>query len=218
METATIAEKDLGSDTNSFFGRPEDGTSQSIEQTPGEIRKFNPETKKALRDQGYIFYTLTGQSVASLRESGRHFFTKWHIGQPFEELPSRKSEVAIKPEEFVLQVSDNRPLWKQIKRVESETTRFNRTVKGAKKVIGGVADLAELAFLHLDATKKNPDYLFGKNHGYHEGITTTRVNDSQVASIGIFGEWMGKHGLHIYQHNAGRGAPSVSATCMVVPA
>lgn len=81
------------------------------ETTLIEVKRFSREAKEALRNQGYSVHELTGQSIATVRDSGRKLWSTWHRDYPdFEALPSMHSEVAINPSALFLLKSNNKTL------------------------------------------------------------------------------------------------------------
>jgi len=147
-----------------------------------EIVRFSTEAREALEGQGYKVYELTGQTVKSLRDSGKRFWSTWHKGYDFEDSASRSSEVAINPKKLFLPRSNNKTLSEQQALVARFSADISAKVSGVEAVLGEVPDYAELAFAHLDATG---DYLFGSKNDYSYTRTQTRVG-SDVARVGSF--------------------------------
>src|SRR3989344_1978907 len=72
-----------------------------VEQPRLEMVRFSDEAKAALLKQKFVIHELTGQSIKSLRDSDRKFWTDWHKQYPdFESLTSIHSEVAINPDKL----------------------------------------------------------------------------------------------------------------------
>lgn len=44
-------------------------------EAPVEIKRFSQEAKEALEKQGFVIYGLTGQSIKTLRDAGRNFWS-----------------------------------------------------------------------------------------------------------------------------------------------
>src|SRR3989344_4656501 len=48
------------------------------ETVPVEVKRFSDEAREALTKEGYVVYILNGQSIRTLRESDRKFWSTWH--------------------------------------------------------------------------------------------------------------------------------------------
>ena len=185
--------------------------------TPVEISRFSDEAKTALGKRGFVVHELTGQSIKSLRESGRQFWADWHKQYPdFEALTSRTSEVAINPDpkKFFINKSNNKTLEKQIKMIEKfseNLTKGRNRIPDVEAILGEAPDYVELAFRHLDVTR---DYLFGEKHGYNYARTKTSV-ESHVANVGRF---LPTYGLSVHIWLPDNGRDRVFAAPLVVPA
>ena len=170
------------------------------EVVPAEVRRFSDEVRTALEKGGYKIHTLTGQSIASLRKTGRSFWTTWHKDNPqLEALTSMQSEVAVNPDQLFLPKSNNKTLPQQEKMISQFSQKLGKRILGVEAIMGGAADYVDLAFAHLDATG---DRLFSKEHNYNYARTNTPTAAGQVASVGFFdsafglsvGYWHGVHG------------------------
>ena len=176
-----------------------------------EIKRFSPEQREALKKEGYLIYSLTGQSIKTLRESGCKFWSAWHGQFPdFEALVSRQSEVAINPNRLFLRRSNYKTLRQQEAMVEEFSQELGKKVPGVKAIIGQAPDYIELAFRHLDATK---NYLFGAKYNYGYARTKTSKGSSIVADVGHFDA---DFGLDV-SWNAVHGYGHVHAVPLVVP-
>lgn len=186
------------------------------EEQLSAIERFSPEARTVLENAGYSIYGLTGQSIKTLREAGRKFWSTWHKGHDFENLASRLSEVAIHPdpEQFYLPNSNKKTLSQQEELVGrfSEQLRTDKEIKGVEAIIGGVADYTELAFAHLDRTRER---LFGEKYGYRY----TRTNTPTVGSgVAIVGDFDARFGLYVSDWSRDDGDPRVWVSPLVVPA
>lgn len=155
------------------------------DELPTEVQTFSEEAREKLTQEGYQIYALTGQSIRSLRESGRRFWADWHQEYPdFEAVKSRRSEVAINPDpkKFFLPESNRKTLDQQLAMVRSFSASLIKRIAGVKALIGEAPDYCELAFLHLDKTGV---YLFGEEYNYDYTRTVTQVG-SGVAGVGYF--------------------------------
>lgn len=146
-----------------------------------EIVRFTPETRETLEQRGYLVHELTSQSIKTLRDAGRPFWSSWHKDYPqFEALESRSSEVAINPQELFIPDSNRKTYKQQLAMVEEFSEALK--VQGAEAILGEMPDYVELAFTHLDATG---DRLFGEKYGYNYTRTNTKLGRS-VAGVGFF--------------------------------
>ena len=46
------------------------------------VQRFSQEAREVLEKQEYVIYELTAQSIKSLRETGRPFWSTWHKDYP----------------------------------------------------------------------------------------------------------------------------------------
>ena len=181
-------------------------------EAPIEIKRFSQEQKEALEKQGFVIYGLTGQSIKTLRDAGRKFWSTWHKDFPdFEALGSMHSEVAINPSNLFLPRSNNKTLAQQEEMVSEFSEELVKKVQGVKAIIGQASDYEELAFRHLDATK---EYLFGAKDKYNSARTKTPTGGSHVAYVGNFSAG---HGLDVRDWHAVDGRGNVHAAPLVVP-
>lgn len=153
----------------------------STEALP-DIQRFTPEARHKLEAARYRIYTLTGQSIKTLRDAGKPFWSTEHQDLPeLEAMASRLSEVAINPDQLFLPGSNGKTLEEQEEMVE----KFSKSLKvdGTEAIIGQMPDYVELAFLHLDATGYR---LFGEGYSYNYTRTVTPTSGSAVADVGGF--------------------------------
>lgn len=177
-----------------------------------EIKRFSAEQKEALEKQGFVIYGLTGQSIKTLRDSGRKFWSTWHKNYPdFEALGSMHSEVAINPNKLFLPESNHKTLAQQEKMVEKFSQKLRKKIPGVKAIVGQAPDYVGLAFAHLDSTK---EYLFGAKDEFDYARTKTPTGGSVVAGVGSFDA---ADGLGVNDWGAGFGDGFVHAAPLVVP-
>lgn len=182
------------------------------ETTPIEVRRFSDETRAALEKQGYVIDTLTGQSIASLRQAGRKFWSTWHNDYPqFEALTSIRSEVAINPPQLFIPKSNNKTLAQQEEMINRFSQELGNKVPGVEAIMGSVADYVDLAFTYLGTKGK---YLFGEKYDYNFARTNTPTVDTRVACVGDFAP---VGGLSVTGWGRSRGGDSVFAAPLVVP-
>lgn len=177
-------------------------------------KQFTPEARQKLEKDDYLIYSLTGQSIRSLREAERQFRSTWHQDYPdFEELTSRQSEVAVNPNKLFLVDSNNKTLEQQIKLIDkfSKQLRGRGRIANVEVVLGEAADYCELVFLHLDITGER---LFGEKYQYNYTRTKTCVS-SAIAYVGGF---RSGDGLDVGHWDPDCGDGSGWAAPLVVPA
>lgn len=175
------------------------------------IRRFSDEARERLAKERYIIYSLTGQSIKTLKDAGRPFWSTWHQDYPdFEALQSRLSEVAINPSQLFLPKSNSKTLDQQSEMVARLSQDISRKVPGVEAIIGEAPDYVELAFTHLDATGKR---LFGKDYNYDYARTVTAVG-SNVADVGSF---LAGVGLDVDRWQPGDRHSGLWAAPLVVP-
>ncbi len=194
--------------TEGYNAKPRDSKEVSV-----EARKFSPEAREALEKAGYVVYELTGQSIGSLREAGRRFWSTWHQDRPeFEALNSIGSEVAINPSQLFLPDSNRKTLKEQEAMIAQFSKKLAKQVSGVKAIMGEAPDYVESYFAHLDATGQ---HLFGKEYDYGYARTKTPTSGSDVAYVGsafpVFG-------LDVHRWHRDRGHDDVFAAPLVVPA
>lgn len=183
-----------------------------LEEVRAEIRRFSDEARARLEAEGYFVHTLTGQSIKTLKDAGRPFWSTWHNNHPdFETLASRSSEVAIRPDQLFLPKSNGKTLNDQLSRVARVSADLSRQVRGTQVIIGEAPDYVELAYNHLDLTGQR---LFGEEFGYGYARTVTPVGGN-VANVGDFDA---VNGLRVDGWRPDDGGDGLWAAPLVVPA
>lgn len=186
----------------------------SKETAPAEVKRFTDEAREKLTREGHLIYTIGGQSIATMRDAGRPFWSTWHKDYPeIEALTSTYSEIAINPDpvKFFIPRSNNERLDRQLEMVDDYSNKLSKKVKGVQAVLGQMPDYADLAFSHLDATK---DRLFGEKYDYRYTRTQTPTVGTSVACVGGF---IADDGLSVgnWAHDVGNSG--VFASPLVVP-
>ena len=179
-----------------------------------EIKRFTPEARQLLEERGFVIHELTGQSIKTLRDSGKSFWSTWHENNPkLEAMPSRSSEVAINPAQLLLPDSNRKTLEEQEQMVRefSKELTEETTIKDIEAVIGEMPDYIDLAFAHFDATGVR---LFGEDYGYNYARTKTPTVGSVVAFVGVFRV---DDGLYVDGWSRDDGRAYVFASPLVVP-
>ncbi len=186
----------------------------SKETVPVEVRRFSDEAREALTKEGYVIYALSGQSIRSLREQGRKFWSTWHKDGQYEEFETKgsmHSEVAISPDALFIPDSNDKTLKQQENAIAKFSKELTKKIKGVEAVMGEAPDYVELAFAHLDATG---DRLFGEKYDYNYARTKTPTVGSRVAGVGYF---LAADGLLVGDWDRALGARRVFASPLVVP-
>lgn len=150
-----------------------------------EVKRFSPETKKALETRGFVVYELNGASLNDLRQQGNKFWSDWHQGMGFDSENSEGLEVAINPDCLFLEGSNGKTLDEQKKLVSKYSESLGEEVNGVKAVIGEANQYAELAFAHF---KKTGIKIFGEKYGYNYARTVTVTGASGLVGVGRFGD------------------------------
>lgn len=189
-----------------------DGDFPLKENEAARLIRFSQEQRKNLERKGYLIYSLTGQTIATLRDAGHPFWSTWHQGEAIEQVRSMLTEVAVNPKSLFLQDSNRKTLDEQQAMVEKFGRKLSGEVKGVTAILGTAPDYAELAFSHLSATGKR---LFGKDYDYDYTRTTTPTGESRVAIVGDFD---GGRGLDVFSWSQGGRADDIWAASLVVPA
>lgn len=159
----------------------------------GKVRRFSAATRKALEKEGYVIYELNGRTIRSFNEAGRPFYSTWYKDYPdLENLPSRKGEVAINPEELVIPKSNNKTLNEHAKMVGEFGLRLVSKIPGVQAVIGQAPDYVELVFLHFDKTGTR---LFGEKYDYGFARTKTLVGGGNA----VVGNFSVELGLEVFR-------------------
>ena len=194
-----------------FFGRRTDNVDLGDSERTSGIATFSEEQKNGLARLGYeYFYPLTGQTIASLRDSGNRFWSSWHNGDKFEKVPSMGAEVALNPRVFFLLRSNNKNLSNQVTMISKFSEELRKEVPGVVAKMGEASDYSELAFAHERATGVR---LFGRDYNFDYARTKTPTSGSYVALVGDFDD----NGLDVYRLHRGHGYDGVWAVPLVVP-
>ena len=192
--------------------RKQRGGDIPLKEKIGDVVRFSPEQRKGLERKGYLVYGLTGQTIATLRDTGHPFWSTWHQGEAIEQVRSMLTEVAVNPKNLFLQDSNRKTLDEQLAMVEKFGRKIAGEVKGITAILGSAPDYTELAFAHQD---KRGQRLFGKDFNYDYTRTTTPTGGSVVAVVGFFAAG---GGLSVVRwHRAARNG-GLWAAPLVVPA
>ncbi len=189
-------------------------TAAPKETAPVEVKRFSDEAREALTREGYVIYTLNGQSIRTQREAGRKFWSTWHSDKQyadFETQSSISSEVAVKPDAIFIPDSNNRTLDQQKDIIYNFSQKLGDKVKGVEAVMGDAADYVGVAFAHLDATGER---LFGEKDQYNYARTKTPTVGGSVARVGDF---YADYGLRVNGWDADYRHGLVFASPLVVP-
>ncbi|MFH0936746.1 MAG: hypothetical protein V1808_00420 [Candidatus Daviesbacteria bacterium] len=164
-------------------------------ETTVNRQRFTDGERKALHELGYVVYFLSGRSINNFRQQGRSFGNRDFLSN-FEELVSRRSEIAFSPlynfsipsnlrvnPSLFLPDSEFKTYSEHlamIKRFSENLTKGRNRIPGITAILGQAPDYIELAFLHFDTTGK---YLFGP--AYDHTRTLTRC-ESYIVSVGSY--------------------------------
>jgi len=192
--------------------RKQRGGDIPLKEKTGDVIRFSAEQRKGLERKGYLVYSLTGQTIATLRDAGHPFWSTWHQGEAIEQVRSMLAEVAVNPRSLFLPDSNRKTLDEQLAMVEKFGRKIAGEVKGVTAILGSAPDYAELAFVHLDQKGQR---LFGKDFDYDYTRTTTPTGGSGVAVVGIF---VGGFGLNVNDLHRGACYGRVWAAPLVVSA
>ena len=129
-----------------------------------EIKIFTDEAREALEKAGYVVLELTGKTIQDYIDDGKPLFLNppkyWDTGTVttpsiflnyypgLTTIPSRKSQVAIKIEDFFLSGSDNQPLEKQEKMVDEFSESLKKYIPGVKAIMLTLPDCAALLWTY----------------------------------------------------------------------
>ena len=194
-----------------FFGKRTTNIDLGGSERISEIATFSKEQKNGLARLGYeYFYPLTGQSIATLRNAGNSFWSSWHKGDEFENLPSMGAEVSLNPRAFFLFRSNNKNLSDQLAMISKFSKELGKEVPGVVAKMGEAPDYSELAFAHERVTGVR---LFGRDYNFDYARTKTPTSGSRVALVGHFDDL----GLDVNYLRRGLGYDSVWAVPLVVP-
>ena len=163
--------------------RKQRGGDIPLKEKAGDVVRFSAEQRKGLERKGYFVYSLTGQTIATLRDAGHPFWSTWHQGEAIEQVRSMLAEIAVNPRNLFLPDSNRKTLDEQLAMVEKFGRKIAGEVKGVTAILGSAADYTELAFAHLNQKEQR---LFGKDFDYDYTRTTTPTGASGVAVVGRF--------------------------------
>ncbi len=191
-----------------------------VEQASVEVKRFSDEARVALAKQKFVVYELTGESIKSLRYSGRTFWSDWHQIYPdFEALTSRVSEVAINPnpKKFYIPDSNRKTLDEQLALVSKFSEGLSKgrnRIPGVKAILGEAPDYIELAFTCLGKTGER---LFGEKY-QREGLWTyTRTVTSVGGLVAFVGNFDADDGLRVDRWRPSGVGDGLWAVPLVVP-
>ncbi|MCL4353043.1 hypothetical protein M1615_01060 [Patescibacteria group bacterium] len=134
--------------------KPKDTQTSAVSEAPGETRRFSESAREYLLSEGYLIYELTGQSIEDLRKK-ESLEINQHLDLSvanFEKLSSMRSEVAINPNNFLMQVSNNKTLPEQEIMIKAFSEKLKTEVRDVEAVMGQVPDYAELWFKYKRET------------------------------------------------------------------
>lgn len=143
------------------------------------IKMFSPEAGEYIKQKRLKTYPLLELSIAQLQtRSGRKLeYPRGVDPSDFKAQKSRRSEIAIDPEEFFLEETSGKP-YNQLQRICDRLITDTPEVSG---IIGTIADYFELYVTHLKATGED---LFGIQHNYNAAVAEFPLDKSKIAIMG----------------------------------
>ncbi len=147
-------------------------------EASGTAKEFSAEAREGLERRGFAIYSLTGQSMQSLRDAGGKIEFHWESSYPeVVSLPSMHSEVALDPNQIILPNSNNKSLKDQHELVRDYSLGLWRDVRDVKAIIGQVPDYLDLTFAYLERTLSS---LRGEDSGIAVRTATPTDNEHTV--------------------------------------
>lgn len=195
-------------------------------EAPFKIKGFLRKDEMSLRKKDFQIFTLTGQSIKSIRSTYDYDpgdllrVDSYIVDRNLIEDLSQFSEVAIDPSQLYLPDSNNLSLAEQKKIIlkHSKTLQTNLQTNDVEAVMLEAPDYIDLFY---SVPKEVREMLFGKLNEYRSARTPTKVrlidtlpeSYTEVASVGQYnGE-----GLHVSHTTADKGYPHLFAFPVIVP-
>lgn len=177
-----------------------------------EIEELPIEAKRLLPFLGYnTFAELKGHSIASLRAIGKSFYADWDNKFPeFQNLASRRMQVAFNPDRPFLPDSNCKTLDQQLLMVQRANQQLSHIVPGVEMVILETPEYAEL--LH-DYFEKTGERLFKTAH-HCDYIRSVTMIDSDNINLGFHAET----GVDLFRWLPGGTDPYLWAFPVIIPA
>lgn len=118
-----------------------------------EFKCFSAESRELLERRGFSIFTLSGQSVSSLKDAGRKFWSTWHEKYAdIEQNKSLTSEVAIDSGRLVIPGSNWKSIEEQMGLINAFSDQLASAIPGVQAVMGEIQDYADLVFEYFDRT------------------------------------------------------------------
>lgn len=171
-----------------------------------ENAPFTPEAVDALTGFGFVMYPLT-RSIATIERQGGRFASPWVFDYLLQHSLPQYSVVAIRPGDTLVFKDEKITIAGQVL-----TYRDKYNIPDTKAVIGRAADVADLAFTHLEATG---EYLLGEEHG--SPLVYTKTPGLQTGEAIHVGGHHKELGLRI-QSLPAKPSTASQALVMLVPA
>ena len=175
---------------------------------------FTPLQGELLEERGFVFLSLR-KSIKTLRKEGAKFWTdaRERCATLERRLPTYR-EVAINPNQIILQDSNSKTLDEQMRMVDEHSQQIGQEARGVKAVMGHSSDWAAVYNAYL---KKTGKYLFGNQQGIMYTRTLTQVPRSKHEGL-IVGNSNSAVGLGIYYWDQNEGRDSIYVATFVAPA
>lgn len=189
---------------------------------------FTPEEKKALKEDGVVFYTLTGTTISEQREArnkaGKPSF--WHVADAGDRLlavPSRRIEVGIypDPQKFFVPGSFYKTTDQQdvLMEQDAENLRKRLGLKDIGMARPEASEATEVIFTHFDETQIR---LLGQDYreqasGYYPYIRTSTPTNKSGSSLALVGGFDADGGLSVNVWPRGNRDVGIGLARWVVP-
>lgn len=127
---------------------------REVKEMQNDDPKFSAEARQKLEEAGFLVYELTGVSIRELKDRGHHYIDLGGIYDekeyPFSTVPSRRSQVALKPKNWVIREQN----WSAVGQFSEELAKELGT-RDIVAVVASAADYTEIIIRHLDQTGQN---------------------------------------------------------------
>ena len=156
------------------------------------IEKFSPEASSFLKSRGFVIYDIPNVPVGDLIDKIFFLQLPKEHDAILNQRP-RNSQIAIDPQEFLLQRSDQITLARAKELAGTYSTALSARVDGVRANLGRAAEIIALAYAYQQETGER---FLGKE----SGLKYTRTSDGYVVghNTGLFGlsvdKWSNDHG------------------------
>lgn len=164
----------------------EKSTRHKLLRNPSPAENASMKLRERMEAQGFIFYTLTGATLADMDVQRKPFDRAFHRHYPIGDISSRNGEVAVKPRSIFIPGSSGHTLSEQLKLIETYAEVVQADFPGYTAIMGNAADYAELCFLHAEKTQGRllDEMLYART----PTVTSQSGHGPMVAEVGNFTE------------------------------